>query len=115
MIHQDPESLWHRSAASEKLPANFVRSGGKTLKIAVKVLVTVSALVIAAFATQADEDHIRLIKNGAPTETYVTGGPWTPEQSGEAHGFKTSGYCDKKRNQIRNTRARPRQTIATMK
>src|SRR5260370_20144875 len=102
MIHQDPESLWHRSAASEKLPANFVRSGGKTLKIAVKVLVTVSALVIAAFATQADEDHIRLIKNGAPTETYVTGGPWTLEQSGAANGLKSSGYCDKNGNQIGN-------------
>src|SRR5258708_14923607 len=100
MIHQAPESLWHRSAASEKLPANFVRSGGKTLKIAVKVLVTVSALVIAAFATQADEDHIRLIKNGAPTETYVTGGPLSLGQSGAANGFKTLRQChnERKRN-----------------
>src|SRR5260370_2633029 len=102
MIHQAPESMWHRSAASEKVGAKFVRAGGKTVEVAGKVLVAVSALVMAAFGTQADEDHIRLIKNGAPTETYVTGGPWTLEQSGAANGLKSSGYCDKNGNQIGN-------------
>jgi hypothetical protein len=56
------------------------------LRTAVKILVAVSALLVAAFATQADEEHIRWSKNGAPTETYITGGPWTLEQSGAATG-----------------------------
>ena len=47
------------------------------MRTAVNIFVVVSAAFIAAFATQADEDHIRWKKNGAPTETYVTGGPWT--------------------------------------
>jgi hypothetical protein len=72
------------------------------LKIAVKIFVALSAVFITAFATQADEDHIRWIKNGAPTETYITGGPWTLEQSGAANGLKSSGYCDSNGKQIGN-------------
>lgn len=41
-------------------------------------------------------------RNGAPTETYITGGPWTLEQSGAAVGLKSAGYCDSKGNQIGN-------------
>src|SRR5215469_11586344 len=41
-------------------------------------------------------------KNGAPTETAITGGPWTLEQSGAANGLKSSGYCDALGNQIGN-------------
>jgi hypothetical protein len=72
------------------------------LRTVVKILVAVLAVFVVAFATQADEDHIRWTKNGAPTETYVTGGPWTLEQSGAANGLKSSGYCDKNGNQIGN-------------
>jgi hypothetical protein len=39
---------------------------------------------------------------GAPTETYITGGPWTLEQSGAAVRLKSSGYCDKNGNQVGN-------------
>jgi hypothetical protein len=89
-------------AGSGGLPGDSVRTGGTLLKIASKVLVTVSAIFLAAFATQADEDHIRWTKNGAPAETYITGGPWTLEQSGAANGLKSSGYCDSTGKQIGN-------------
>jgi len=102
MIHQGSHVLWQRSPANERFPTNFVRPGGISLKIAVKVLVAISAVCIAAFATQVDEDHIRWTKNGAPTEAYITGGPWTLEQSGAANGLKSSAYCDKNGNQIGN-------------
>lgn len=41
-------------------------------------------------------------RNGAPTPTAITGGPWTLEQSGAANGLKSAGYCDSKGNQIGN-------------
>jgi len=41
-------------------------------------------------------------RNGAPTETMITGGPWTLEQSGAANGLKSAGYCDAHGNQIGN-------------
>jgi hypothetical protein len=85
-----------------RLSGDLVRSGGTPLKTAMKVSAVVAAVFAAAFATQADEEHIRWIKNGAPTETYVTGGPWTLEQSGAANGLKSSGYCDKSGKQIGN-------------
>jgi len=72
------------------------------VKTAVKISVAIAALFVAAFATQADEDHIRWIKNGAPAETYITGGPWTLEQSEAAVGLKSAGYCDKSGIQIGN-------------
>ena len=58
------------------------------------VLASIVAFFVAAFATQADEDHVRWTSNGAPAETYITGGGWTLEQSGAANGLKSSGYCD---------------------
>lgn len=65
-----------------------------------------AALFIAALAgmtaTQADEDHVRWTRNGAPAETYITGGGWTLEQSGAANGLKSSGYCDSTGKQIGN-------------
>ncbi len=72
------------------------------MKTAVKMSVAVATFFVVAFAMQADEDHIRWVKNGAPTETYVTGGPWTLEQSGAANGLKSSGYCDLNGIQIGN-------------
>jgi hypothetical protein len=72
------------------------------LKTALIVTAAVAALFVTAFATQADEDHLRWTRNGAPTETYITGGGWTLEQSGAAVGLKSSGYCDGQGNQIGN-------------
>ena len=53
-------------------------------------------------ATQADEDHVRWARNGPPAETYISGGPWTLEQSGAANGLKSAGYCDSNGKQIGN-------------
>jgi len=72
------------------------------LKTAFKIFVAIAGLFVAAFAMQADEDHIRWTKNGAPSETYITGGPWTLEQSGAAVGLKSAGYCDTNGIQIGN-------------
>ena len=44
----------------------------------------------------------RWTSNGAPEETYITGGPWTLEQSGAAVGLKSAHYCDSMGNQIGN-------------
>jgi hypothetical protein len=66
------------------------------------MLLVAAAFLSMAFATQADDDHVRWKRNGAPTETYITGGPWTLEQSGAANGLKSAGYCDKNGNQIGN-------------
>ena len=72
------------------------------MRIATKLAIAVAAVFVAAFATQADEDHVRWKSNGAPAETYISGGGWTLEQSGAANGLKSSGYCDKNGNQIGN-------------
>jgi hypothetical protein len=72
------------------------------LKRAVLITAAVAALFVAAFATQAGDDHIRWKSNGAPAETYVTGGGWTLEQSGAAVGLKSAGYCDSTSTQIGN-------------
>lgn len=36
---------------------------------------------------------MKWVRTEAPTETYVSGGPWTLEQSGAANGLKSAGYC----------------------
>ncbi len=56
---------------------------------------------VAAFASGVQAQN-RWTFNGAPTETYIKGGPWTLEQSGAAVGLKSAGYCDKNGNQIGN-------------
>src|SRR6516162_5316562 len=53
-------------------------------------------------ATQAHADHVRWTAASPPTETYVTGGPWTLEQSGAANGLKSAGYCDAAGHQVPN-------------
>lgn len=63
------------------------------MRKAVLVTAAVAAVFVAAFATQADEDHVRWNRNGAPAEVYITGGGWTLEQSGAAVGLKSVGYC----------------------
>lgn len=70
----------------------------------------VAGLVLLVFATAAwsVEDHdrdnqpVRWTKNGVPTDTSITGGPWTLEQSGAANGLKSAGYCDSNLKQIGN-------------
>ncbi len=52
-------------------------------------------------AGAADWDG-RWTSTGAPSETAITGGPWTLEQSGAANGLKSAGYCDSNGNQIGN-------------
>ncbi len=71
---------------------------------AVGVLALLAVLSASAFAgDDKDRDrHVRWTRNGAPTETTITGGPWTLEQSGAANGLKSSGYCDGQGNQIGN-------------
>ena len=72
------------------------------MKIGIKNSVAIAAIFAAAFATQADEDHIRWTRSGAPSETYITGGGWTLEQSGAAVGLKSAGYCDSNGIQVPN-------------
>ena len=56
--------------------------------------------IVTARADQ--DDHVVWTRNGAPTETYISGGGWTLEQSGAANGLKSSGYCDSSGKQIGN-------------
>jgi hypothetical protein len=72
------------------------------LRRTVLVVAAAAVLLVTTFATKADGDHVRWKRNGAPTETYITGGGWTLEQSGAAVGLKSSGYCDSSGNQIGN-------------
>jgi hypothetical protein len=73
-----------------------------------KALIAGVLLLACSTATWAGDDrdrddgHIRWKRNGAPTDTSITGGPWTLEQSGAANGLKSAGYCDSKGNQIGN-------------
>ncbi|HLJ29131.1 MAG TPA: hypothetical protein VKY85_20650 [Candidatus Angelobacter sp.] len=78
---------------------------------AIGIVVLLAALSAAALPgdrhknNDKDKDrvgHVRWTRNGAPTETTITNGPWTLEQSGAANGLKSSGYCDAQGNQIGN-------------
>jgi hypothetical protein len=55
-----------------------------------------------ALTAEAAEPPVRWTANGAPSETMISGGPWTLEQSGAANGLKSSGYCDGNGNQAGN-------------
>ncbi|HEY0759685.1 MAG TPA: hypothetical protein VGD59_10565 [Acidisarcina sp.] len=69
------------------------------MKRSALVLVAAGALAIGA---QAQDGPVRWTLRGAPSETYITGGPWTLEQSGAANGRKSAGYCDGNGVQIGN-------------
>src|SRR5215467_4072240 len=60
-----------------------------------KLLPGVAAGIVFALTTTtfANFDGVKWERVEAPTETYVTGGPWTLEQSGAANGLKSAGYC----------------------
>src|SRR5579871_4894728 len=60
-----------------------------------KLLPGVAAGLALALTTTsfADFNSVRWERVEAPTETYVTGGPWTLEQAGAANGLRSAGYC----------------------
>ena len=66
----------------------------------IAILVALAAALAALAGAQEGRDQ--WTRNGAPTETCITGGPWTLEQSGAAVGLKSAGYCDAKGNQAGN-------------
>lgn len=73
------------------------------MKKIVFVIVVAGALVASVQAKNDDDDaSVRWKSNGAPAETYITGGGWTLEQSGAAVGLKSAGYCDANEKQIPN-------------
>ena len=66
-------------------------------------IATCALSVTASFAAVADgPPSVRWTANSAPSETMITGGGWTLEQSGAANGLKSVGYCDSNGNQVGN-------------
>lgn len=75
----------------------------RRLLVAALALVFTTAPLFAGNGEGPHEGlHVSWEANGAPSETYVTGGKWTLEQSGAAVGLKSAGYCDSEGNQIGN-------------
>ena len=77
------------------------------MKARIGIFSAVATLFALAFASQADAQHVTWNRNGAPAQTYITGGGWTLEQGGvhvggAAVGLKSAGYCDANGNQIGN-------------
>lgn len=72
------------------------------MKVALRIAASLAALCVFVLASPAQDRANRWIRNDAPSETYVTGGPWTLEQSGAAVGLKSAGYCDSNGNQVPN-------------
>jgi len=72
--------------------------GSRALSIAACALGVVAPLAAAVAA----DSPVRWSANSAPSETMVTGGGWTLEQSGAAVGLKSAGYCDANGNQVGN-------------
>ena len=56
----------------------------------------------APLAAVAADPPVHWTANSAPSETMITGGGWTLEQSGAAVGLKSVGYCDANGNQLGN-------------
>lgn len=75
------------------------------MKSFVAGIVLLTSLGTAAWSFQdhdRDDRPVRWTRNGVPTDTSITGGPWTLEQSGAANGLKSAGYCDSNLKQIGN-------------
>jgi hypothetical protein len=69
----------------------------------VKTAIWMPAALAAVTSFVAVQSHaVQWTRSGPPTETYITGGPWTLEQSGAAVGLKSAGYCDSNGNQVPN-------------
>ena len=67
-----------------------------------KTVLILAVAVSFSLRVAAQDGRDQWTGNGAPAETYITGGPWTLEQSGAAVGLKSAGYCDKTGNQVGN-------------
>jgi len=63
-------------------------------------VIAVTALLGITATAQAQSVH--WTAGGPPAETYLSGGPWTLEQSGAAVGLKSAGYCDASGTQVPN-------------
>src|SRR5215471_6337758 len=73
------------------------------MKVLVAGVVLLAALSTAALpGDDRDDGPVHWKRNGAPTDTSITGGPWTLEQSGAANGLKSAGYCDATGNPVNN-------------
>lgn len=72
------------------------------MKLAYRFVVVAAVVAAATLGVHADGDHLKWTRISSPTETSITGGGWTLEQSGAAVGLKSAGYCDSKGNQIGN-------------
>jgi hypothetical protein len=59
-----------------------------------RILAAVAMLSAMCTLAQGQGNPNHWKSNGTPVETYVSGGPWTLEQSGAAVGLKSAGYCD---------------------
>jgi hypothetical protein len=75
------------------------------MKRAFCMAVVLVAMFGITSAVRGQDSKTVWTRNGAPTETYVLGGPWTLEQSGAAVGLKSAGYCDKNGLQVPNPSA----------
>jgi hypothetical protein len=63
----------------------------------VRPRITAIAAVFAFLLTPlvlTAQEFVHWTVSRPPGETYITGGPWTLEQSGAALNLKTNGYCD---------------------
>lgn len=67
-----------------------------------RLSVLAGIMAAAAWGAAAQGNHNSWRAASAATETYITGGPWTLEQSGAGNGLKSSGYCDGNQNQVGN-------------
>ncbi len=72
------------------------------MKQILRMAVVAATFAVSTLGIHADGGHLTWTRISAPTETSITGGGWTLEQSGAAVGLKSSGYCDKNGNQIGN-------------
>ena len=70
--------------------------------LALRVLVACAVFLPASLSAQSGNGAVKWMRNGAPSETYITGGGWTLEQSGAAVGLKSAHYCDNNGNQVGN-------------
>jgi hypothetical protein len=67
-----------------------------------RIFAIVAMLGITATITLGQVNSNHFTSNGTPSETYISGGPWTLEQSGAAVGLKSAGYCDANGVQVPN-------------
>jgi len=72
------------------------------MKLGFRITASLAVLFAFALGAFAQNNPHSFTRNGAPSQSYVIGGPWTLEQSGGANGLKSAGYCDKTGIQVPN-------------